>query len=56
MTYRENLELKAAAYIDQYEPIPLDLFMEMQAEGMDVVSIEKQLERQRDSKENDNNG
>ena len=56
MTHAEYLELQAAAYIDQYEPIPLDLMMKMQAEGLDVVSIEKQLIQQRDSKENEDNG
>lgn len=48
MTNKEFLEMKAAAYIDQYEPLPLDLVMQMSAEGMDVVTIEKQLTTERD--------
>jgi hypothetical protein len=52
MTRQEFLEMQAAAYIDQYEPLPLDLVMQMSAEGMDVVAIEKQLTTERDQ----NNG
>ena len=48
MTNKEFLEMQAAAYIDQYEPLPLDLVMKMSAEGMDVEAIEKQLTQQRD--------
>jgi hypothetical protein len=48
MTYPEFLEMQAAAYIDQQEPLPLDLVMNMSAEGMDVVAIEKQLMKERD--------
>jgi hypothetical protein len=48
MTNPEFLEMQAAAYIDQHEPLPLDLVMKMSAEGMDVVTIEKQLIKERD--------
>ena len=49
MTNKEFLEMQAAAYIDQYEPLPLDLVMRMAAEGLDVEAIEKQLINERDS-------
>lgn len=48
MTNQEFLEMKAAAYIDQHEPLPIDLVMQMSAAGMDVEAIEKQLINERD--------
>jgi hypothetical protein len=48
MTHQEFLEMQAYLYIDQHEPLPLDLVMQMSAEGMDVVAIEKQLMKERD--------
>lgn len=49
MNNKEYLEMLAAGYIDQYEPLPIDLVMKMSAEGMDVEAIEKQLINERDA-------
>lgn len=43
MTNKEYLEMLASGYINQGDPLPIDLVMKMAAEGMDVVEIEKQL-------------
>jgi len=49
MNHQEFLVMQAAAYIDQYEPLPLDLVMKMSAEGMDVETIERKLTEERDA-------
>lgn len=52
MTHAEYLERQAARYINDHQPLPIDLVMKMSAEGMNVVAIEKQLEKEREA----NNG
>lgn len=48
MNLQEYLIYQARQYINEYEPVPLDLVMKMAAIGMDVVAIEKQLMKERD--------
>ena len=49
MTEQEFLRRQAAQYINNYEPLPIDLVMKMSAAGMDVVAVEHQLENEREA-------
>lgn len=42
MNYAEHLIARAMPYWQDSRSLPLDLFMEMQSEGLDVVALEEQ--------------
>ncbi len=46
MTLIDWLVYRAQHYWERGNQIPLDLFAEMQAEGLDVVSLERQYLKQ----------